>query len=111
MRTPILLSSSSLAVASLLAACGGGSGGGPVGSSTAAVTEECGEPASGPVQGVDVSDYQGSFDWASAHVQFGYAQVSDGLYSRDWSFDGNWSRMKSAGGLRGAYQYFEPGEG
>ena len=75
-----------------------------------AVTEKCGESSSGPVQGVDVSDYQGSFDFASAHVQFGYAQISDGLHSVDWSFDGNWSRMKSAGVLRGAYQYFEPGQ-
>jgi GH25 family lysozyme M1 (1,4-beta-N-acetylmuramidase) len=113
MRTALLASSALLTMASLsvlLAGCGGGPSGSPVGTSASAVTEKCGEPAGGPVQGVDVSDYQGNFDWASAHVQFGYAQVSDGLYSKDWSFDGNWSRMKSAGVLRGAYQYFEPEE-
>jgi GH25 family lysozyme M1 (1,4-beta-N-acetylmuramidase) len=93
---------------SLVAACGGAPDRSPSGSSRAAVTEKCGESASGPVQGVDVSDYQGDFDWAAAHVQFGYAQVSDGLYAEDSTFDGNWSRMKSAGVLRGAYQYFEP---
>jgi GH25 family lysozyme M1 (1,4-beta-N-acetylmuramidase) len=95
-------------VALLVAACGGGRVGEPVDETSSAVTEKCGESASGPVQGVDVSDYQGNFDWASARVQFGYAQVSDGLDSVDWSFEGNWSRMKAAGVLRGAYQFFEP---
>jgi GH25 family lysozyme M1 (1,4-beta-N-acetylmuramidase) len=110
MRTTLRLSLLPLAlplVTALVPACGG-AGTEPVGSSTQAVTEKCGASANGPVQGVDVSDYQGNFDWAAAHVKFGYAQVSDGLYSPDWSFDGNWSRMKNAGVLRGAYQFFEP---
>jgi GH25 family lysozyme M1 (1,4-beta-N-acetylmuramidase) len=92
---------------SLLAGCGSAKEL-SVASSASAVTEKCGASANGAVQGVDVSDDQGSFDWAAAHVSFGYAQVSDGLYSPQWSFDGNWSRMKSAGVLRGAYQFFEP---
>jgi lysozyme len=90
-------------------ACGGApTAGEDVGSSGAAVTVKCGASADGPIQGVDVSDDQGNFDWESAHVKFGYAQVSDGLHFKDSTFDQNWSRMKTAGVLRGAYQYFEP---
>jgi GH25 family lysozyme M1 (1,4-beta-N-acetylmuramidase) len=99
-----------LALAALLAACGGAAGGDSVASTSSAVTEKCGESAGGPVQGVDVSEYQGAFDWSAAHVQFGYARISDGAYHPDSEFDGNWSRMKSAGVLRGAYQFFEPAE-
>lgn len=62
------------------------------------------------MQGVDVSVYQGSFDWASAGVQFGYARISDGSGYIDSTFGANWANMKSAGVLRGAYQFFEPGE-
>jgi GH25 family lysozyme M1 (1,4-beta-N-acetylmuramidase) len=62
------------------------------------------------VQGYDVSVYQGSFGWAGTGVAFGYARISDGLGTIDGTFDGNWSRMKAAGVLRGAYQFFEPGE-
>jgi GH25 family lysozyme M1 (1,4-beta-N-acetylmuramidase) len=91
--------------------CGSGTGGeGGVGSSSAAVTESCGASASGPVQGVDVSVYQGDFDWAAAHVSFGYARISDGSGYLDSTFAANWANMKAAGVLRGAYQFFEPGE-
>jgi GH25 family lysozyme M1 (1,4-beta-N-acetylmuramidase) len=110
MRT-FLLSQPAFFITSLslvLAACGGTAPESPIGSSSEAVTEKCGERANGPVQGVDVSDYQGDFDWAAAHVDFGYAQVSDGLDFPDSTFDGNWERMKKAGVLRGAYQFFEP---
>jgi GH25 family lysozyme M1 (1,4-beta-N-acetylmuramidase) len=81
-----------------------------VGSSGDAVTVSCGASASGPIQGVDVSVYQGNFDWAAAHVTFGYARISDGTGYIDPTFDANWANMKAAGVLRGAYQFFEPGE-
>src|ERR1700719_2081222 len=100
-----------LASVSILAVgCGGGPGGEPTASSASAVTEKCGESAGGPVQGVDVSVYQGSFNWSAAHVQFGYARISDGTGYVDPTFGANWANMKSAGVLRGAYQFFEPGE-
>ena len=70
----------------------------------------CGASANGPVQGVDVSTYQGNFNWPGAHVDFGYARISDGTGSIDSKFDENWTNMKSAGVMRGAYQFFEPGE-
>jgi lysozyme len=61
------------------------------------------------VKGVDVSVYQGSVDWSSvkaAGVDFGIARVSDGTANPDSTFAGNWSGMKAAGVVRGAYQYF-----
>jgi len=80
-----------------------------IGTNAAAVTTVCGASTSGAVQGVDVSVYQGNFDWANAGVQFGYARIGDGL-GGDSEFASNWSNMKSAGVLRGAYQFFEPGD-
>jgi len=70
-------------------------------------------PRGTTVQGIDVSDYQGTIDWgavARSGRAFGYAQVSDGLGYRDWTFARNWAGMRAAGMLRGAYQYFEVGE-
>src|SRR5260221_9542509 len=70
--------------------------------------------ASGPVvEGIDVSKYEGSIDWnkvKGAGIGFGIARVSDGLNYPDATFDTNWAGMKSAGVVRGAYQYFEPAQ-
>src|SRR5512142_1265235 len=94
-------------------ACGGSTPRESVGESSAAVTTVCGASASGPVQGRDVSVYQGNFDWnaqKAAGVDFGYARIGDGTGYSDSQFGPNWSKMKAAGVLRGAYQFFEPGE-
>jgi lysozyme len=64
------------------------------------------------VQGVDVSVYQGTVDWTSvkaAGIDFAIARISDGS-ALDTQFATNWSGMKNAGIVRGAYQYFEPGQ-
>jgi GH25 family lysozyme M1 (1,4-beta-N-acetylmuramidase) len=82
-------------------------------SSSEALTVKCGAPPGGPVQGRDVSFYQGAFDWPGAKasgVTFGYARISDGLTFIDATFATNWASMKSAGVMRGAYQFFEPGQ-
>lgn len=83
------------------------------GTTSEALTTVCGAKPSDPVQGRDVSIYQGNFDWQAqknAGVDFGYARISDGLNSIDSQFANNWSKMKAAGVLRGAYQFFEPGQ-
>jgi len=80
------------------------------GESEAALTEVCGATTGGAVQGYDVSYYQGSFNWAGTGVQFGAARISDGTGFIDPDFDANWANMKSAGVIRGAYQFFEPGQ-
>jgi lysozyme len=97
----------SLAVVGL--GCGGDAGDPAQSTMEQALTRVCGAPTNGPVQGYDVSVYQGAFTWAGSGVQFGYARVSDGTANIDSTFAGNWSRMKAAGVLRGAYQFFRPG--
>ena len=64
------------------------------------------------VQGVDVSVFQGTVDWTQvkgAGIDFAIARISDGS-DLDTQFATNWSGMKTAGLIRGAYQYFEPGQ-
>lgn len=90
-----------------------GAGRETIASTAEPLTSKCGAPASGPVQGRDVSVFQGAFDWSGAKaggVSFGYARVSDGTTILDDTFPGNWTAMKDAGVLRGAYQFFEPSE-
>jgi lysozyme len=65
------------------------------------------------IKGVDVSYYEGTVDWhavkASGRV-FTFVRVSDGLTHVDPKFAANWSGAKTAGLVRGAYQYFRPSE-
>ena len=69
---------------------------------------------SGPtVKGVDVSYYQGNIDWAAAKadgVEFAFVRISDGLGTIDTKFEQNWAGTKTAGILRGAYQFFRPNQ-
>lgn len=70
--------------------------------------------AAGPtVKGIDVSTYQGQVNWTSAKssgLAFAIARVSDGTTHVDDQFARNWPGMKAAGLIRGAYQFFRPGE-
>ncbi len=85
----------------------------PTGTISQASTTVCGAPTNGAVQGVDVSHWQGAFDWNAAKargISFGYASIGDGTGFVDTTFGTNWANIKAAGLLRGAYQYFEPGQ-
>lgn len=65
------------------------------------------------VKGLDVSYYQGTVDWnAVAGDGWGWAiaRVSHSAEFIDPEFPNNWQRIKEAGMVRGAYQYFEPNE-
>jgi lysozyme len=65
------------------------------------------------VEGIDVSYYQGAIDWnqvESSGIAFAVTRISDGLNFPDSDFDRNWPAIKSVGLVRGAYQYFEPGQ-
>lgn len=77
-------------------------------------TEEAAVCATGTtVEGVDVSIYQGTVNWTAVKAagrDFAIARISDGTGSLDSTFAANWAGIKSAGMVRGAYQYFEPGE-
>jgi len=82
----------------------------PVAESAEEVTKVCGADRYTGPQGADVSKYQGDFNWKAAGVGFGFARVSDGTTYVDSWFEANWQKMKDAGILRGAYQYFRPGQ-
>jgi len=65
------------------------------------------------VSGVDVSYYQGVIDWPAVKaggIEFAFVRLSDGSTFRDPKFDVNWQGAKSAGLIRGAYQFFRPGQ-
>lgn len=65
------------------------------------------------VKGIDVSTYQSNVDWAkvkAAGIDFAIARVSDGLNYPDAKFAQNWTGMKAHGVIRGAYQFFRPGQ-
>ncbi len=69
-------------------------------------------PADDELEGIDVSYYQGQPDWdavAADGVAFAITRVNDGGFM-DPEFDTNWSAIRQAGLIRGAYQYFNPGE-
>jgi GH25 family lysozyme M1 (1,4-beta-N-acetylmuramidase) len=98
-----------LGFALLSTACGG-TGGEDSATADEALTRVCGASTGGAVQGVDVSYYQGDFNWAGQRANFGAARISDGTGFIDPTFAENWEHMKEAGTLRSAYQFFEPGE-
>jgi lysozyme len=65
------------------------------------------------VEGVDVSEFQGSIDWNAVHGSgrgFAIARVSDGTGHSDPTFAANWSGIKAAGMVRGVYQFFRGSE-
>jgi len=67
--------------------------------------------ASTTLKGVDVSHHNDRVDWAkvkSSGRVFAFARVSDGTAHPDTEFARNWPGMKSAGLVRGAYQFFRP---
>ena len=69
--------------------------------------------ASGTVEGIDVSEFQGSIDWAAVRASgrvFGIARVSDGTQHLDPTFAANYAGMKAQGMVRGSYQFFRASE-
>ncbi|MBI1771936.1 MAG: glycoside hydrolase family 25 protein [Burkholderiales bacterium] len=62
------------------------------------------------VQGIDVSHYQGTVNWAAvktAGIGFAFAKATDGNTYTDPQFKTNWAAIKAAGLLRGAYHFYE----
>ncbi len=63
------------------------------------------------VSGIDVSHHQGTVDWeavAGAGISFAYAKATEGSNFVDSQFAANWTGMKNAGIVRGAYHFFRP---
>ena len=69
------------------------------------------EPSS--IRGIDVSKYQGTIDWsqvATAGLSFVFIKASQGITSVDPELSANWSGAQTAGLLRGAYHFYQPGD-
>jgi lysozyme len=69
-------------------------------------------PGANSQYGIDVSEFQGTIDWPQVKASgkaFAIIRVSDGTGHLDPDFARNWSGAKSAGLIRGVYQFFEPG--
>ena len=61
-----------------------------------------------PIQGIDVSKYQGKIDWASvrsAGTEFAFIKATEGGTLVDERFVENWDGAKQAGVSRGAYHF------
>ena len=74
-------------------------------------TTVCG---AGPtVNGMDVSYYDTSVDWSvakAAGIDFAFIRVTDGTQYQDPKFAEFWAGARTAGVIRGAYQFFRPAE-
>jgi lysozyme len=65
------------------------------------------------VFGIDVSRWQTEINWsqvAQAGVKYAIIRASNGTEIIDQYFSSNWENAQQSGILRGAYQYFRPGQ-
>lgn len=94
-----------VASVALLAGCSAGGPGEPLG--TVQQADTC--AAGTTLEGVDVSVYDGTVDWAAVKASgraFGIAKATEGATFADSEFATNWPAMKSAGIVRSAYHFF-----
>jgi lysozyme len=93
-----------LLIVPLLAACGAPDE--RFGSAQDAITI-C--PAGTTLEGIDVSHYDGTIDWAQVKASgraFAFAKATEGTTYTDPSFAANWAGMKQQGIARSAYHFF-----
>jgi lysozyme len=65
------------------------------------------------VEGIDVSHWDGAIDWAKVAGSgrtFAIAKATEGTSFLDPQFHANWTGMKAAGLVRGAYHFFRPAD-
>lgn len=63
------------------------------------------------VLGIDVSNHNPPVNWQAvknANISFAFAKATEGATFKDRTFSTNWSSMKAAGIIRGAYHFFRP---
>jgi lysozyme len=62
------------------------------------------------IAGIDVSNFQGAFDWAPwrGKIGFAFAKATEGLGFTDPDFAHNWAGIKAQGITRGAYHFAHP---
>lgn len=63
------------------------------------------------VQGIDVSNWQGSINWTSVKASgtdFAYMKATEGTNFKDARFNANYTNSYNAGLIRGAYHFARP---
>jgi lysozyme len=72
--------------------------------------QSCSVP--GALEGVDVSNYQGTIDWAQVAQTkaFAYTKASEGTSYTDPTFFANYAGIRKAGMKAGAYLFFHPAQ-
>jgi hypothetical protein len=62
------------------------------------------------IAGIDVSNFQGAFDWGPwrGKIGFAFAKATEGTGFTDPDFARNWAGMKAQGITRGAYHFAHP---
>jgi hypothetical protein len=62
------------------------------------------------IAGIDVSNFQGAFDWGPwrGKIGFAFAKATEGTGFTDPDFAHNWAGMKAQGITRGAYHFAHP---
>lgn len=71
-------------------------------------------PMALPIQGIDISKYQGQINWdslrsarfAGLRVHFVFLKATEGTDVEDPRFEENWTQARAHGFIRGAYHYF-----
>ncbi|HWG64436.1 MAG TPA: GH25 family lysozyme [Streptosporangiaceae bacterium] len=63
--------------------------------------------------GIDVSSYQGAFNWQAQQgkISFAFIKATEGITITDPEFGRNWRQAKSIGIVRGAYHFGHPADG
>jgi lysozyme len=95
-------------VAPLLAAYSGAAIAGPGQMADVKPNDAVASARAMPVQGIDVSSWQGDIDWQKARAagtQFAYIKATEGGDHLDPKFLENWDGAKRAGVARGAYHF------
>ncbi len=64
-------------------------------------------------EGIDLSSFQPSFDWAAekGRISFAFIKATEGMTIRDPEFAANWQAAKALGIVRGAYHFGHPKNG
>lgn len=107
MRRSLAILSLAALVAASLGACSTTSTTDFCASTTEQAATVC--PGGTTVKGVDISHYDGTIDWATAHgsgIDFAFAKATESTNYTDPTFATNWAGMKAAGVVRGAYHFF-----
>ena len=70
-------------------------------------------PDEAPINGIDVSRFQGDIDWAKVAgdgISFAFIRATQGMTYTDPKFAANWKGANDAGITCGAYHFLQPGD-